>query len=227
MFNPAKHFVGSANNKVVPPGYNRTLTYEWGPSYRADRIDELLSAPKKFSVEDFERMQYDVVSLPARGFQKVLRRWHPPAGRPTEAVQRILNWDATLDKASVPGMIFEIWMGKLSAALFGADLGRRADVGVVLARLESSSDLSVLGPALLSTLADLDRYLGPNMANWQWGRLTAMMFRHPLKVPEWSRGPIPRGGDPNTLNASGGGGTLAASGPSYRQVVDWPIGIAR
>jgi penicillin amidase len=58
------------------------------------------------------------------------------------------------------------------------------------------------------------------MKNWQWGRLTAMMFRHPLKVQEWSRGPIARPGDANTIDAAGGGGTVMASGASYRQIID-------
>jgi penicillin amidase len=220
FFNPPKHFVASANNKVIPSGYKHILTYEWGAPYRVNRVEELLSAPKKFSVADFQQMQYDVVSSPAKRFQKILKRWRAPAGRPSEAVQRILNWDARLTANSVPGMLFEIWMGKLPPVLFGADLARRADPESVLKKLETSSDLSMLGPTLISTVSDLDRYLGTNMDNWQWGRLTAVMFRHPLKVPEWSRGPIMRGGDPNTVDASGGGGSITPSGASYRQVID-------
>jgi acyl-homoserine lactone acylase PvdQ len=56
-------------------GYNSVMS---GLPFRYQRIREMLSTGAKFSVEDFERMQQNVTSLPARGFQAVLHKWTPP-----------------------------------------------------------------------------------------------------------------------------------------------------
>jgi penicillin amidase len=57
------------------------------------------------------------------------------------------------------------------------------------------------------------------MDNWQWSRASQIKFRHPLNKPQWDLGPIPRPGDPNTINASAGG-RAQPSGASYRQIID-------
>jgi penicillin amidase len=220
VFNPPKHFVATANNNILPPGYNRILSYEWGPSWRVSRVNELLSAPKKFSVQDFESMQYDVVSLPARRFQSVLRKWKVPAGRRAQVVERILQWDARLTIDSAPGLVYELWFQKIPTALYGADLAARTSLEVTFQKLESLTDFGVLRDTLDATLAELDRYLGPDMDRWRLGMLSKLTFKHPLNVPQWNRGPIPRPGDAQTVSAFGVTATHESSGASYREVID-------
>ncbi len=41
--NPPSGQIATANNKTVPEGYSYTLTHEWEPSYRRDRIEQLLA----------------------------------------------------------------------------------------------------------------------------------------------------------------------------------------
>jgi penicillin amidase len=215
-YNPAKHFLGTANNNILPPGYKRVLSYEWGPPYRAQRIEELLSQNKKFNVSDFEQMQQDVTSIPARRFQAVLRKWKPAAGQQTVITQMMLQWDGRVLANSVPALVFEIWLSKIPAAIWkNPDLAARTEIEVLLKTLESAADLSVLGSTLDATLHELTRFLGDNMTNWQWWKANRVMFKHPLNREQWNRGPLPRGGDGNTLNASG-----SNSGASYRQVID-------
>ncbi|HET8549043.1 MAG TPA: penicillin acylase family protein, partial [Bryobacteraceae bacterium] len=220
VFNPPAHFVVTANNDIRPPGYPHILTYEWGPPYRAQRASELLSQARKFTVADFERMQYDVVSVPARRFQAVLRRWRPPAGRLAEITQRIRGWNAEIAADSAEALVFEIWFSQLGPALFGSSLGVRADTELVLRRLESAADLSVLRGTLESTLHLIDRGLGSDMSRWRWSRANRLLFRHPLEQEKFNRGPMPRAGDAYTLNVSGGNGLQYGEGASYRQVLD-------
>jgi penicillin amidase len=53
------------------------------------------------------------------------------------------------------------------------------------------------------------------MDRWQWSQSNQLLFRHPLNNRLWDHGPIPRPGDPNTINAFSSG-----NGASFRQVID-------
>jgi len=210
--NPAKHFLATANNNILPPGYNRVLTYEWGQPFRVQRVEELLREPKKFQVPDFETMQQDVLSIPARRFQAVLKKWKPAPGLQTMAVQRVLQWDARLTTESVPALIFEIWLSKLAAAL-----QQPTNLELLLQKIEGNP--APLGTTLDEATSEMTRFLGSNMDTWQWARASQIQFRHPLNNRQWDRGPMARPGDPNTINASAGG-RAQPSGASYRQVID-------
>jgi penicillin amidase len=213
-FNPPKHSLASANNNIIPPGYSKILSYEWGQPFRIQRIQELLRQPKKFGVADFESMQLDVLSIPARRFQSVVKRWKPAPGMQTAAVQRILNWDARLGADSVPALIYEVWLSKLAAAM-----ARTADLELLLRKIESLANFAVLGSTLDEATSEMSRFLGASMENWRWSRANEMKFHHPLNNAQWDRGPVARPGDAYTLNASAGG-RAQPSGASYRQVID-------
>lgn len=218
--NPPRHWLATANNNILPAGYRHAIGYEWGPPFRVQRIAELLQEPKKFGVSDFERMQYDVVSIPARRFQNVVRKWKPGPGPRAAAVQLVLNWNASTDATSVPALICEVWMSKLPVALFTpSELAPKVQMEVLLSKLESLTNLSVLGDTLDETLAELTRYLGPDKSRWQWLRANNLTFLHPLNKPEWNRGPFARGGDSFTVDAAGGARAQSA-GASYREVID-------
>lgn len=79
-FNPARHYIATANHNIIPPGYTVPLGYDgWATPYRIDRIREMLGRGGKFDVEDFVRMQQDVTSLAARRFQQMIAGWAPEA----------------------------------------------------------------------------------------------------------------------------------------------------
>lgn len=83
--------------------------------------------------------------------------------------------------------------------------------------------------ALDSALSELRRLLGDDMSRWQWGRLHRLTLIHPLGqvkalAPLFNRGPIPLGGDANTVSQAafvphrGYGVTTFAV--SWRQIID-------
>ena len=51
-FNPPRHFLATANNDILPPGYPHELGYDWGDPTRALRIAEVLGAGGKFTIAD-------------------------------------------------------------------------------------------------------------------------------------------------------------------------------
>jgi penicillin amidase len=68
---------------------------------------------------------------------------------------------------------------------------------------------------------------GPDPAQWSWGALHVIRFRHALDQQPGGAalldlGPLPRPGDEYTVNATGFGGDSFAqtSGASYREILD-------
>ncbi|MCS7026236.1 MAG: penicillin acylase family protein [Bryobacteraceae bacterium] len=225
-FNPPRHWIATANHKILPPNYPHQIGYEWALPYRYQRLAELLSQDRKFSVEDFQRMQLDVTSLAARQFQKILRRHRAPENKlHRDLVERFLRWDCRMTTDAIEPTLFAVWMNNLPRYLLDSPLHRRMDVGVVLRELESGQHPpSVLWRALESAAGELEKRLGKDPNQWRWGRLHQVSFQHPLRAPQLAeklnRGPVPRPGDANTVNNTGGADYQQTQGASYRQILD-------
>src|SRR6185436_20191342 len=65
-YNPAASFVATANHNILPPGYSKPLSYEWAEPFRYQRLVDVLRDSSGFTRADFERLQHDELSLPAR-----------------------------------------------------------------------------------------------------------------------------------------------------------------
>ena len=244
LYNPPQHYIATANHNILPRGYRRQLGYEWAAPLRFRRIDEVLKTGKKFTVEDFQKLQHDETSLVARQLVELLRST-PSAGSPPEARRLLEGWDGVLSKDSAAAGLFEIWVRRLAARLIAARVPEQAR-GQVAGRLNPSTLLNLLkrdpGPAvhallsesLAEALAEGRQLLGQDLGAWRWGSLHQIAFHHPLAVDAGRRqlfdlGPVARGGDANTVNNTGGGGFRQASGASYRQIfdlADWDRSVA-
>ena len=221
LYNPDKHYIATANHNILPAGYKVPLGYEWALPFRFHRIEEMLAGRRKFSVEDFARMQQDVVSLPARRFQQVLSKWNPSPGTRAALVrQSLVDWDRTLSADSAPALIYEYWMAQLPRRVFGEDIGKGTDLETLLRTLEDSPDERALEQSLSSALEQLERDFGADMKEWKWGRAHQITFRHPLGVRKFDRGPVARPGDGHTVNATSGPAFRQTGGASYRQILD-------
>jgi penicillin amidase len=211
-YNPAAHFIATANHNILPRGYQIPLSYEWALPFRFGRVREVLSQNRKFSVADFEKLQNDVTSLPARRFQGVLRNWKP--AKYQDVVEKLVRWDGALTVDSVPAAVYSVWLTKLPAAVFGPELGPRTDLGILLQTLENEPNPKALAESLEAAM----KQLGPTPL--AWGKMHQVEFRHPLNRKAFHRGPFPRPGDANTVNNTGGSQTRQTSGASYRQILD-------
>lgn len=213
-YNPARHFIATANNDTLPDGYSKQIAYEWAAPFRVERIRELLSEPKKFSVADFERMQYDLVSLPAKRLQAIVRKTRPEANR--EIVDEFLNWDARVTPESRPAMVFEMWITYLSPEVF-PDWHGRLNLEMVLRELEARPNPRALTASLDRAIADLKKRF-PRPASWRWSLSHTLEWKHPLGARNLNLTPVTRSGDGNTVNAAGG--ASGSSGASFREILD-------
>jgi len=213
-YNPARRFVVTANHNILPTGYTKPIAYDWAAPFRARRIEQMLNESKKFTVDDFERMQYDIVCLPARRLQEIVRKSRPE--RHPEIVDEFLKWDARLTADSRPGLIYEMWLSFLPAYVFPPQWSARADLEVLLRSLQEKPNPRAIAESLDRAVSELERKL-PNRETWRWSAAHTLTLRHPLNSSKLDLPPIPRPGDGNTVNASG---TQGANGASYRQILD-------
>ena len=157
----------------------------------------------------------------------------------------LLAWDFVLDKNSVAAGIYEAWFRHLgddvsrvvipaAARPFFRTLGasrlieRSSSPGRALGANPAAARDTLLMTSLAEAVADLTQRYGANDAAWAYGQPSYhyALISHPLSTAvndalraEARCGPAPRGGDANTVGATGNGGNQT-SGASFRIVVD-------
>lgn len=220
-YNPSRHFVATANNNLLPKGYPHELGYTWAPPTRYNRIVEMLTTGRKFDVNDFEHMQQDTVSLPARDFLTILKDWRPAESG--EAVRsELLAWDCNVSMDSRAALIYEVWIEHLHRALLPEGIvSTRLAPDILLSELNRRADKdALLDETLKTSLAEIRERLGPDEKGWTWGNLHKVYFRHPLGYAAFDLTAHSRPGDAYTVNATGGPNYLQTHGASYREIID-------
>ncbi|WP_419858681.1 penicillin acylase family protein [Candidatus Palauibacter irciniicola] len=248
VFNPDKGFWSTANQNLVPPGYEHrdAVGWSWSDPFRSARIDEVLATGRRFTLAEMMQLATDYVSLPARSLVPMLRGVDLPAG--AEAARgELLDWDFALAPESREAAIYVSWEREIQRQM--VPLVVPAEVRASLGRLSMKKIIDWLGspPAWFAPLGDGDpvagrdvflaRTLGDALEGledrfggdpWRYGdvRFKHARFRHPLSgiVNAEMRarlevGPLPRGGNGFTVNQTGGGDNQT-SGPSFRIIAE-------
>ena len=252
-FNPAAGFVATANHKMIPEHYPYKVGFEWKPRYRFERIRSVIEgahqAHHKLTIADMEALQNDVVSLPARELQNLVRS---TALRNNPALTEFLRWDGHLTRESTEGALYEVWLKEICRALarrFSESHSERYEdlsPDTVIAVLRNpGKDLfgenpvgardTLLVDAIQAARKELIQRLGPERSQWSWGNLHSIHFRHPLDQQPgagdlFDLRPLPRPGDEYTVNAARFDESWAqVEGASYREILDtsdWDQSVA-
>jgi penicillin amidase len=254
-YNPPAHFIATANHNILPSGYKHAISFEWALPYRYARIKERLEGKKTFDLEDFKSIQHDNTSLPGRALARLAQRL-PRNQELGPYVRLMAEWDGVLSPSSRAGPLYALWLKELVEEFYRPHVpkrlqeivtGRNAGVGLLLAALEKPDRAwfgerpteardSLLQKTFADAVAKAKAALGDDVSKWAWGKLHTAPFRHPLAGlgPAYAKalnlGPVPRGGDGLTPNATPYDAKLEqVHGASYRQVfdlADWDRGLA-
>lgn len=249
-YNPPQGFIATANAYNIPvdyPARERKLGFEWANPSRHQRVHEVLGALRKVSLEDSQRLQNDILSIPARRLVALLAPLSSEDEKTRRALAFLRNWDARLATDSPQAALEEVWnlrhlrkayreavLPPESAAVFTT-----SDVDVMLGALEkpdarfgenpAAKRDQVLLASLKSAWEEMEKLQGTEPSTWQWGRLHHNLNEHPfaLSVDDATRarinvGPIAKNGSEHTPSQSLTRVTdfRQMNGPSVRIVVD-------
>lgn len=242
--NPASGFIATANENNVPAGDHNVYGGIWAEPFRRQRLDEVLEKTESATVADMLRLQGDELSLQARALMPLLLGvLKSPAM--DQYIQPLASWDYRLERSSAAALIYSSWLAKLrrsaAAAVLGSDIGKAPYLLSPRHLLAWMADAdSAFGPegqaranglmlaAFEETILDLRQKYGDDPANWHYGGPTAhhIVMPHPLGPAVDARtrellevGPMPRGGDLDTVNNTWSFGRQLA-GASFRMVAD-------
>lgn len=254
---PEEGFAATANNRIVGPRYPYHLSSEWLNGYRVLRIRELLEATPRHDTQSFVRIQHDRRSLPGLEFVALAPRLPAETPLQTAARDALAHWNGDLTPECVGGTIyaslryhlqrctlselgdpreFVVGLGTFASLPGAFYLGR--SLPGILRRIREGDDGwlgegrtwdGVLAEAWQLALDELCEQLGPNVSEWQYGRVHSLTLRHvlgsaPALAKIFNRGPWPTGGDLDTVcmgnqvrDTTAGPVYIA---PSYRQICD-------
>lgn len=247
---PESGFTLTANNDTMGDlGAYPIHNFPTDPA-RADRIRELLTqqdAP--FTVQDFCRMQMDVVDLRAKRLIPDLIAAMTENDDEINTARRLLSsWDCKATTDSAAACIYypladRRWHLRLMGAVLGDDpLFKSMSVAAPGLSRFTIAELMAEGSPWLPHRDTMNAIICDEIRkiviwlrehhgdDWRWGDLHQISFQHSLAKHEtWQHmkvGPDPVGGSPNTLAMAahlGTAGSLAQNvfhGPAFRWVVD-------
>ncbi|WP_140627490.1 penicillin acylase family protein [Methylibium rhizosphaerae] len=227
---PPRGWVATANQRIHPADYPHYITSDWAVPYRQQRIEQLLAARPKHTLESLAAIQRDELSLATvRLLPHLLatRAEHPLAAA---AQKELAGFDGVMAADRAAPAIFYAWArhltelvlaDELGADLYQQQLGSRAfrdALELVLERndawwcddkatpaAETCAQRS--GEALRRALDELQAKLGGNVSAWRWGALHIARSEHrPFSkvkaLAGWFELRSPVGGDTYTVNVS-------------------------
>ena len=253
VLDPPGGYVATANHAAWADAPDHPfLGDDWLDGYRAARILEVLGSRDRWTVADAAELQRDVTAMPWREVRDLVLR--APVGAASDDVRAaralLADWDGRVSADSAAAAVYEALMGELAVAfaratapaswshVIGAGVGDvlpRTSLGATTAsrvvrwlRDHPSPD-AVIVPALGAAFARVRTAAGPLPEQWRWGDMRPLRLLHPLGVRApldrmLNVGPLPLGGDTNTVAQAGVRPTdpfrNPAAIPNHRTVID-------
>lgn len=130
LINPPSGFVVTANNPVLPEGRLPLFALSWTPSFRADRIREMLLASPRLGLEEMKAIQCDSYLKNAEFLLQCIRNAQLHSAK-AAAMLRLLNeWNRRADSGPAP-FIFYRFERHLTENIFVHHLRDRKDSNLI------------------------------------------------------------------------------------------------
>ena len=227
---PARGWIGTANQRIHPLDYPHYITTEWAVPYRMQRIEQMLNAQPKHSIDSLREMQADVLSLATKRilpFALKAKSAHPLA---IAAMAQLNAFDGTMAVDKAAPLIFFAWARHLTQGMFADELGPaqwersfggrsyRDALEGVLERDDAwwcddkttpvvETCAQQIDIAFTKALDELQAAHGGDVAKWHWGaahiaRSEHRPFSKVKPLARWFELRTPVGGDTYTVNVS-------------------------
>jgi penicillin amidase len=226
---PPEGFLATANNKPVVDGAGPWIGADWMDGYRVQRISEELEARSDWDVDGALALQRDVRSLVWRDVRDSVLSAPRDDPRVRRAVDLLHGWDGEMAAGSQAAALFALWLAEMSRRAAAAKAPRSVEWALgqgsspftphTYVGLRQSGHLARLlrerpegwfaggwDAELASALAaSLERLEAEFPGGWTWGSVRTLTLRHPAGARRpfdraFNLGPIPYGGDTNTVS---------------------------
>jgi penicillin G amidase len=258
--NPDRGYIATANQMNLPKNYpytQRRVSFAWAEDTRFNRISEVLKGLPRVSLEDAKNLQNDYVSLPARRLMDILRAIATPNRKMRAILQWLAEWDDRVNAQSPQAALFEVWVAhhlgptvieRIAPAVPEKErllMGTPIRVVELLEHPDTrlgADPLMARDELMLETLEaavqELERLLGSDRSQWQWGKLATIRFVHALSPVadevqglQLNVGPAPESGDNTSVGVAGyePDDFRVVRGASFRMVLDvghWDDSVA-
>ncbi len=248
VFDPPSGILATANGRITPDGYPYSVTTQWGPPYRTQRIYRVLQADKKFSAADMLALQLDIYSgldrFFADRFVYAVDHAKNASARAREAADLMRGWNGRMEQDSVAATLAVNARSQLMRLLLESHLGpadtsahspsgwrqyRWPMATVWLENIVQRQPQRWLPPGypdygqLLTAAVEAvvaDKTAPADLGSWKWGGQNLLRLRHPIlgNIPILNRW------TDRTLPQSGSPLCVKAvsgvAGPSERMTVD-------
>ncbi len=229
QMNPAKKWVGTCNNKTVDSSFPGYYSSFFAPSFRYERLKELMTGKAKQVPLDLFQYQRDTGNVMARRIAPVMAGILLATPETKDLGRILADWDYKDDPEKPGPLLFQSIYRHFALAVFEDDLGPQKVLTLlnswyywqerllqfVLAgeslffddlrtagKTETMADLFVR--AAHSTRKELSEILGDDPVQWRWGDLHTLELVNPLvrkgQLKDlFGTGPMPMGGSGETL----------------------------
>jgi penicillin G amidase len=205
LFNPPVNYIASANNKVIKD-FKYHITNLWEPSSRIERITELLQSKSKHSITDYMQYQADIYSPYAKSIVPYILQAFQGVEVKDKNLEKSLRllreWNFEMDKFQQAPAIFLSFFDKLMKNIYPDEMGEDLfNQYVFLANVpyrnilellqnpfsswyndvkknERKTRDDVIRQSFSDALDELERKLGKDVKDWQWGKLHTVTFKH-------------------------------------------------
>jgi penicillin amidase len=227
---PPRGWIASANQRIHPADYPHFITSEWAAPYRQERIEQLLAATPRHSLDSLRSIQSDLFSAGVMRLMPMLRKAQSTHPLAQAAQAELAGFDGQMAAHKAAPLIAWAWARQLTQAIFHDEIsgplydkqiGTRSFREALEGVLDRSDNWwcddkatpatetcdAQIDAAFTRALDELQVAQGADVAKWQWGKAHMARSEHrPFSrvklLSRWFELRTPVGGDTYSVNVS-------------------------
>lgn len=181
-----KGWHATANQNILPPGYAHFVGADWTTPERFDRIEQLMAATPKHTLQSMQAVQNDVLSLGAQALLSHAVKLQPTHVLGGQAMKLLADFDGEMHTYSAAALILNVWADEMTRAVLVPRLGAerfqglygkrhfRAALQGILARDDKfwcghAGCAPIANAAMARSLDRISLKLGRDPSQWRWG----------------------------------------------------------
>ncbi|MBL8329464.1 MAG: penicillin acylase family protein [Rubrivivax sp.] len=147
--NPARGWIATANQRTVPADWPHFISSDWALPYRQQRIEALLQARPRHTLEELRSLQADVKSLAVPALLPYLQRASSSHPLAAAAQAQLKDFDGTMAADRASPLIYWAWYRQLVRAVVADEIGEHFE-----ARMGNRTFRDAIEPILAAAARD-------------------------------------------------------------------------